>query len=157
VDKAGVAKMSLYRHFPTKDDLIAAFLQREDADFWGHWDAVAEAHAGDPRAELIAHLKWIAERVARENYRGCPQLNVAAEFPDADHPARRVATAHKRELRQRLKKLVVRMGARRADELAGQLAVLVNGAFVSSSMLSPEEAQRLLRNAALALVDAAVT
>jgi AcrR family transcriptional regulator len=155
VEKAAVAKMSLYRHFPNKDDLVAAFLQREDEDFWRQWDAVSAAHSENPRAELSAHLQWIAERVARENYRGCPQLNVAAEFPDADHPARRVATAHKQELRQRLKRLVGRMNVRRPDELGGQLAVLINGAFVSSSMLSPPEAFRLLKNAALALVDAA--
>ncbi|MFP2960310.1 TetR/AcrR family transcriptional regulator [Myxococcus sp. 1LA] len=155
VEKAGVAKTSLYRYFGTKDDLIAAFLQREDEDFWGGWDRVAQAHADAPLAELEAHLKWIAERVARPNYRGCPQLNVAAEFPDTEHPARRVATAHKQELRTRLKRLAERLGASRADELAGQLALLINGAFVSSQTLHSKEALPLLRNAALALLEAA--
>ncbi|WP_217918636.1 TetR/AcrR family transcriptional regulator [Myxococcus sp. AM010] len=155
VEKAGVAKTSLYRYFGTKDDLIAAFLQREDEDFWGGWERVARANADEPLAELEAHLKWIAERVARPNYRGCPQLNVAAEFPDADHPARRVATAHKQELRRRLKRLAERLGAGRPDELAGQLALLINGAFVSSQTLLAKEALPLLRNAALALIEAA--
>lgn len=155
VEKAGVAKTSLYRYFGTKDDLIAAFLQREDEDFWGGWDRVTQANAGEPMAELEAHLKWIAERVARPNYRGCPQLNVAAEFPDADHPARRVATAHKQELRRRLSRLAEHLGARRPDELAGQLSLLINGAFVSSQTLVAKEALPLLRSAALALVEAA--
>src|ERR1700722_9525725 len=103
VEEAGVAKTSLYRHFRTKDDLIAAFLELEDEDFWKGWSRVTELHKTNPVAELEAHLDWIAERVGRPNYRGCPQLNVAAEFPDSDHPARRVAAAHKQELRRRLK------------------------------------------------------
>ena len=103
VAEAAVAKTSLYRHFHTKDDLIAAFLQREDEDFWNTWSAVTELHKNDPSAELEAHLNRIGERVGRPYYRGCPQLNVAAEFPDLDHPARRVASAHKQELRRRLK------------------------------------------------------
>jgi AcrR family transcriptional regulator len=155
VEEAGVAKTSLYRHFGTKDDLVAAFLAREDRDFWGTWDRVAERHMDDARAELDAHLEWIGERVGRPNYRGCPQINVAAEFPEADHPARKVAAAHKREMRHRLKGIAERLGARRPDELAGQLAVLVNGAFVSSQMFESGEAMPLLRQAAHALITAA--
>src|SRR4029453_12317154 len=101
---------SLYRPFRTKDDLIAAFLAREDEDFWATWDRVAERARGDAARELEAHLDWIGERIGRPHYRGCPQLNVAAEFPDRDHPARKVATAHKRELRRRLEDIAARLG-----------------------------------------------
>jgi AcrR family transcriptional regulator len=154
VEQAGVAKTSLYRHFRTKDDLIAAFLEREDQDFWGAWDRVAEQHAHDAGAELHAHLGWIGERVGRPNYRGCPQINVAAEFPEADHPARKVAEAHKRELRRRLKAIAERLQAPSPDELAGQLTVLINGAFVSSQIFEHGEATALLRRAADALISA---
>src|SRR5215469_856971 len=132
VEKAGVAKTSLYRHFRTKDDLVAAFLQREDEDFWSTWDQVADRHERHPAAELDAHLDWIGVRVARPNYRGCPQLNAAAEFPEPDHPARKVAAAHKQKLRRRLRGIAERLRVRHPDELAGQLALLINGAFVSS-------------------------
>ena len=155
VEEAGVAKTSLYRHFRTKDDLIAAFLQREDEDFWNCWNRVAEFHKTDPVAELEAHLDWIGERVGRPNYRGCPQLNGAAEFPDSDHPARRVASAHKQEVRRRLKGIAERLRVRRSDELAGQLSLLINGAFVSSQVLSPGEAGPLLRATARSLIAAA--
>jgi AcrR family transcriptional regulator len=155
VEEAGVAKTSLYRHFRTKDDLIAAFLQAEDEDFWNCWNGVTERHKTDPVAELEAHLDWIGERVGRPNYRGCPQLNVAAEFPDSDHPARRVASAHKHELRRRLKGIAERLRVKRPDELAGQLSLLINGAFVSSQALSPGEAGPLLRATARALIAAA--
>ena len=70
VEKAGVAKTSLYRHFGTKDDLIAAFLAREDEDFWGTWDRVADGHSDDAAAELDGHLGWIGERAGRAEYRG---------------------------------------------------------------------------------------
>jgi AcrR family transcriptional regulator len=155
VAEAGVAKTSLYRHFRTKDDLIAAFLKREDEDFWRTWGEVADQHRDDPAGELQAHMDWIGERVGRPNYRGCPQLNVAAEFPQADHPARQVATAHKLELRRRLFDIAERLGVARAETLAGQLAVLINGAFVSSPILSAAEAKDLLQQAASALVQAA--
>src|ERR1700692_3324061 len=69
VEKAGVAKTSLYRHFRTKDDLIAAFLHREDEDFWRCWDNTTQGHRSDPAAELEGQLKWIGERVSRSNYR----------------------------------------------------------------------------------------
>jgi len=155
VEEAGVAKTSLYRHFRTKDDLIAAFLHREDEDFWKGWDNTAQRHHSDPEAELEAQLKWIGERVSRPNYRGCPQLNVAAEFPDLDHPARAVATAHKRELRRRLRDLAERLRAKRPDELAAQLSLLINGAFVSSQMFSADEATPILLATSRALIAAA--
>ena len=154
VEKAGVAKTSLYRHFGTKDDLVAAFLRREDEDFWGTWDRVAGRHVDDAAAEMDAHLEWIGERVGRPNYRGCPQINVAAEFPEIDHPARKVAIAHKRQMRKRLRGIAERLGAARPDELAGQLSLLINGAFVSSQIFKPGEATPLLRRTAHALIKA---
>jgi AcrR family transcriptional regulator len=154
-EQAGVAKTSLYRHFRTKDDLVAAFLQREDEDFWQTWDRVAQRHGNDPIAELQAHCQWIGERVERPNYRGCPQINVAAEFPEESHPARKVAKSHKLELRRRLKGIAERLHAKRPDELAGQLTLLINGAFVSSQIFEAGEATPLLIANVHALVAAA--
>lgn len=154
VEQSGVAKTSLYRHFGTKDDLVAAFLQQEDLDFWSTWDRVAKQYSNDAKAELDAHIEWIGERVARENYRGCPQINTAAEFPEADHPARKVIKRHMLEMRRRLKTIAEGMAVAAPDKLAGQLAVLINGAFVSMQLLEPREATGLLRDAAHALINA---
>lgn len=151
VQEAAVAKMSLYRHFPTKDDLIVAFLEREDREFWDLWDGVAAQHP-EPVDELKAHMRWIGERLARENYRGCPQINVAAEFAEQDHPARQVAQRHMQALRSRLLDIVKRLGVARPKPLAAQLAVLVNGAFVSSALLGPDEATGVLLAALKALL-----
>ena len=155
LQESGAAKATLYRHFPTKDDLIVAYLEREEVDFWRTWDEVAAHHPQCAVAELEAHLQWIGERLSRANYRGCPQINVAAEFAEAGHPARGVARAHMRELRGRLNALARRLGVARPDQLGAQLALLVNGAFSSSELLSPEEATRVLQTAGRALVAAA--
>lgn len=155
VERAGVAKTSLYRYFRTKDDLIAAFLEREDQEFWAKWDSVARRYQSDAQAELDAHMQWIGERIGRQNYRGCPQLNMAAEFPQADHPARLVAASHKQELRRRLTGIAERLRVRRPGELAAQLLLLVNGAFVSSQAISADEAVPVLVAAAHAFVTAA--
>ena len=155
VEASGVAKTSLYRHFRTKDDLVVAFLEREDLAFWRQWDEVAARHAGDAAGELDAHLRWIGKRLARANYRGCPQINVAAEFAEADHPARGVSRQHMQALRRRLTELARQAGAARPGELAAQLGVLVNGAFVSAAMLAPDEATRVLLASGRALLAAA--
>jgi AcrR family transcriptional regulator len=157
IEEAGVAKTSLYRYFPTKDDLIVAFLEREDVDFWSVWDDVGKRYADGPAGELEAHMRWIGERLSRSNYRGCPQINVAAEFAEHTHPARQVARAHMQALRARLTAITHRLDVARPDELAAQLAVLVNGAFVSSELLAPDEATEILLASARALVAAART
>lgn len=151
IAEAGVAKTSLYRYFPTKDDLIVAFLRREDEDFWSVWDSVERNHADDPMAELEAHMRWIGERLSRSNYRGCPQINVAAEFADPDHPARHVSRAHMQALRKRLDRLAHRLGVSRPAELGAQLALLVNGAFASAGLLAAEEAPHVILASARAL------
>lgn len=155
VQEAAVAKTSLYRYFPTKDDLIVAFLEREDLEFWALWDSVAAQHADDPAGELAAHMRWIGERLGRANYRGCPQINVAAEFAEQEHPARQVAQRHMLALRRRLQEIARRLGVARPEPLAAQLALLVNGAFVSSALLSAEEATDVLLGALQALLAAA--
>lgn len=152
VERAQVAKTSLYRYFRTKDDLVAAFLEREDKEFWLQWDDVVAPHSPDAAAELDALLKWVGERVARPGYRGCPQLNVAAEFADPAHPARTVAASHKLEQRRRLIGLCKRLGAKKPDLSGAQLCLLIDGAFTSGALLLGENAAKALRAAGRALV-----
>jgi AcrR family transcriptional regulator len=154
VERSGVAKTTLYRYFPTKDALVAAFLQEEDQHFWSCWDAASSAAGGNARAELHGQLHWIAERVGRDHYRGCPQLNVAAEFADPKHPARVIAKTHKEALRDRLVGIARRLRARAPEALGLQLALLINGAFVSSALFPPGEAGTVLGDAAEALLAA---
>ncbi|NML96397.1 TetR/AcrR family transcriptional regulator [Paraburkholderia sp. RP-4-7] len=153
VERSGVAKTSLYRHFTTKDELVAAVLERDDTNYWIAWDKTATRHRNAPRDELKAHLQWIARDIAAPKYRGCPFLNVATEFPAPDHPARAVALRHKAELRRRLGTLARQIGVARPDNLANQIALLIDGAYVCGQ-LAKEAAQPLLP-AALALISVA--
>jgi AcrR family transcriptional regulator len=152
VADSGVAKTSLYRHFQTKDDLVVAFLKREDDEFWQQWDAALAGDGDDPAQELKRLLDWIGKKVAQEGYRGCPQINVAAEFADPKHPAREVRREHKAQMLARLKKIVRRIGVSQADDKAMQLAMLIDGAFTSDGRMSKAAAVRILQDAAEALL-----
>ncbi len=153
VAESGVAKTSLYRHFHTKDDLVAAFLEREDSEFWSQWDEAVAHAGGDPMRELMALLDWIGRRVSRDGYRGCPQINVAAEFSDPNHPARKIRARHKAAMFARLRTLVERIGASHPDDAAHQVALLIDGAFTSDGRLMRIGATRILQSAARALLE----
>ena len=152
VAESGVAKTSLYRHFQTKDDLVAAFLEREDREFWQQWDEVVAATPANPKAELMNLLAWIGKRVSRDGYRGCPQINVAAEFSDPDHPARKIRRRHKAAMLERLRDIVGRIGGARPDDKSIQLSLLIDGAFTSDGRLGKTNAVRILQTAAEALL-----
>lgn len=152
VEESGVAKTSLYRHFQTKDDLVAAFLRKEDREFWEQWEQAVAASGGDAKAELMSLMDWIGRRVSRDGYRGCPQINVAAEFADPHHPARQLRRRHKTEMQARLKEIVARMAVKRPDEVALQLALLIDGAFTSEGRLSKANAVHILKSGAEALL-----
>jgi AcrR family transcriptional regulator len=154
IAEAGVAKMSLYRSFPSKDELVAAYLERRDAAYWRWWDKVVARHPGDPRAQLLAIFEGIARVATRPHWRGCPFTNAATEFPDPDHPGRRVADANKRELRRRLAALAAEAGAADPGALADSLVLLAEGAYSSGMTFGPHGPAASLVAAAAALVDA---
>jgi AcrR family transcriptional regulator len=155
VAKTGVAKTSLYRHFPSKDDLITAVLERDDQNYWAHWDRIAQPLGQEPKAELSAQIQWITQHIGGPEFRGCAFLNAATEFPGSGHPARRIALQHKAELRRRLGMLTVRAGAKRPDELADQLVLLIDGAYVNGHLRGRLGPIRALPAAAAALIEAA--
>lgn len=155
VERSGVAKTSLYRHFATKDDLVVAFLEREDAEYWSGWDSVSAQHKDDAGAELEGHLRFIAHHIAEPKYRGCPFLNVATEFPAPAHPARAVAARNKAELHRRLDVLAKKMGIRKHGLLADQLVLLIDGAYMNSQLSEKKGPAHPLVVGGLALIRAA--
>jgi len=134
VERSGVSKTSLYRTFASKDELIAAFIAEQDRFFWRWWEKTLAQHPGDPYAQLAAIVTGFGRRVVSPDYRGCPFINIATEFPDHDHPAREIACANKREMQRRLGELCRAMGASAPDALATSLALLLNGATASGPM-----------------------
>ena len=151
---AAVAKMSLYRSFASKDALIAAYLGEQDEGYWRHWDAVIERHPEGPRAQLLALFRALARRAARPDWRGCPFTNAAIEFPEPNHPGRRVAEAHKRELRRRLRDLARAAGAHEAAALGDQLVLLYEGVYASVQTFGAKGPAAAVVQAADALIAA---
>jgi len=156
VNRAGVTKPSLYRSFASKDELAAAYLQDYDAAFWQRFDAGAERHAGDPRAQLRAYLQGLAQRASKDGYRGCGLTNAAVEYPDPAHPARKVAEANKRALRARLVAMAKAMGARDPQALGDGLLLLIEGTFASGQLFGKGGPARVLVAMAERLIDASV-
>jgi AcrR family transcriptional regulator len=135
VEQAGVSKISLYRNFESKDDLIVAYLENRDAEYWKIVDQVVAEHLGNPRAQLRALIGYIADRTTTPDYRGCPFINYAAEFPDPSHPGRRVAATNKMEMRRRLVALIEAIGISAASRVADAIFLLIDGAYASSQTL----------------------
>lgn len=156
VNHAGVTKPSLYRSFPSKDELAADYLRGYDARFWDHFEAAVAAHPGDPRAQILAYLEGLAARSDVAGYRGCGLTNAAVEYPEPDHPARRVAEDGKRVLRVRLLGFAEAMGARDPALLADGLLLLIEGTFVSAQLFGPGGPGHRVAAAAAALIDACV-
>ena len=156
VAQSGVAKTSLYRWFPSKDLLIASVVEEEAKARWAAWDRMAERCADlSPRERIRAHMTSVVKFVNRPEYRGCPFMNVSAELPDPQHPARLVTLEVTQELRRGIRKLVDDVeGVRNAEELADQLVLLVDGALSVSLCLGPDGPQKFLVNAADAIIDA---
>ena len=152
IARSGVAKMSLYRNFPSKDDLVVAFLQYRDGVYWTWWDHVMAKHPDDPRRQVDDLFASLARRVTDKNYRGCPFINTATEFPDPSHPARALCLANKTKLRERLLSLAIRLGAGDAESLADQLLLLMEGAYASVQNFKTGSPALRLQAAAAALV-----
>jgi AcrR family transcriptional regulator len=156
VAQSGVAKTSLYRWFPSKDVLIASVVEEEAKARWAGWDRVAARCAGQPPRECLRmHMGALVKFVNTPTYRGCPFMNVSAELPDPQHPARLVALEATRELRRRVRGLVGSIeGVRDPVELTDQLVLLIDGTLSAALCLGPDGPQKYLLTAADALVDA---
>jgi len=135
VAESGVAKMSLYRWFPSKDDLIVAVLEEEERQIWKIWDQNMERFKGFPLKQLRAQFESLAQAIAHPKTRGCAFLNVAVELADESHPAREVVRKHKAELTHRFTNLADEAGAKQPRLLAEQLMLVADGAHASSQSM----------------------
>ena len=153
IAESGVAKMTLYRHFPSKDDLIAAYLERSNGRFWA-WLEGEMAKASDPRAKLVRAFRALGRQATSPSCLGCGFQGAAAEFPDAAHPAHKVALAHKRQVLERFTALGREAKLRSPEALAGQLLLLMDGAWVAARMFGPKNPAARVAEAARALIAA---
>jgi AcrR family transcriptional regulator len=155
IKRARVNKMSLYRQFESKENLLRQYLLRRDRKFWAYFDASLAKHPGEPRAQLLQLFVDLAARTSAASYRGCPFVNIAVEFPDRSHVARRMVADNKARLLKRLMELAKAAGADNASFLAKALALMIEGTYAASQTYSPGSSlMAALPKAAEALIDA---
>lgn len=157
IKQAGVAKMTLYRHFPTKDDLIVAYLQDTNDKFWAWFDEATTSTRDQPAAQLAAFFQALQKLVTTPQCYGCPFLNAIVDFPENDHPGHRVALQHKQAVRSRFREVARQAGAHAPDTLADQLLLLMDGAFMAVRMFGSNNPAAHVADAAEALINAQVT
>jgi AcrR family transcriptional regulator len=153
-EAAGTNKMTLYRHFASKDALIAACLRELTREFDMAWDTIAAAHAGDPKGQLLAWLRHVCDFKEHEAERGCGLANAAVELPDKDHPARLVIREAKSAHRERLLGLCRDAGLTDPEGLADETQLLWEGARVTAQSVGPEGLSARLSGMLEALVAA---
>jgi AcrR family transcriptional regulator len=138
-EAAATNKMTLYRHFDSKDELVAACLRAVASEIDAAWDAIAAAHPGDPKGELMAWLQHFGQWFTGEAGRGCALANAAVELPDPDHPARQVVREHKSAVRERLARLCRDVGLHDPEGVASQVFLLCEGARVAAQSVGLDE------------------
>jgi AcrR family transcriptional regulator len=154
--EAEVGKMTLYRHFATKDDLVVAVLEGRDGPARAALAAAMEHAGDDSRARLLAPFAMLEPWFASKGFRGCPFMNASLELHDPGHPARAVARRHKAATRDVFAVAAGEAGFAEdaAAALADQLALLFDGAIAQAQMRDPRTVARAARSAAEALVGA---
>jgi AcrR family transcriptional regulator len=155
IAESGVAKATLYRHFPAKDDLVVAYLDRVDEVWRAALRQAAEAAGPDPAAQLVGLFDALVSACRRDGYRGCAFLNTAAESAPGGAVHRRTVR-HKHEVRAWVRDLARRAGAGDPDALAHGLTLLLDGGLAAGALDGDPAAASVAKTAARALVDAAV-
>jgi len=143
VAEAKVTKATFYRHFPSKDDLVVAYLESADGQFKQWFEQLASVNA-DPSELLRAVFEGLAANLYGADFRGCHFINAAAEDSRTDSATRHVVTAHRTWFKAALRRLLEEAGLDPADAMASQLVALRDGAMVEGYLDSPEAAGRAL-------------
>ena len=135
VDDVAVAaetnKMTLYRHFASKDLLVAEYLRSLAREADGMWEDIARTHPDDPLAQLRAWVERLSKLMAESGDRGCALANAAVELPEKDHPARAVIEEHKSHQREHIAALCRAAGFVKPERLADEIFLLLEGARVN--------------------------
>jgi AcrR family transcriptional regulator len=152
IAEAGVAKMSLYRHFPSKDDLILAVLQYREQGVLEFFRSALERHGKKAKKPLRAFFAALKEWFETPGFRGCAFQNAAVELADPAHPGTGFVRGHKQRFSEFLRGLVEETVGKAAATVAPAVTILVEGAVVTAVIQGKPDAADVARDAALKLV-----
>lgn len=140
IERVGTTKVTFYRHFRTKDDLVVAYLEgRAAIEREGVGGAVARA-GGDPETALRLIAEGLGAVACRPGFRGCPFINAAAEYPDPDSPVRRLVDQHRAWYRSMFEQLIAPLDVHDRAAVADELMLLRDGAMVAGYLGDPAAA-----------------
>jgi len=151
---SGIGKMTLYRHFPSKDDLITAYLRHSNLVFWDQFEHITQ-DATTGLEKLQVFFEALQSYVLSLDCYGCPFINVAVEYPQVDYSGHQVALEHKRSVLAKFQHLAEQDGVRQPAMLASALFLLMDGAYVAARMFgaSPDNPAAHLAETARLLID----
>jgi len=143
IERAAVAKATLYRHFPSKGELVLAFLRRRE-EVWTHgWvEAEARRRGTTPEERLLAIFDLFDDWFHREDFEGCSFINVLLETADLEHPVGRASAAHLENMRAVLRSLAEEAGLRDVEDFARSFHILMKGSIVQAAEGDLDAAKR---------------
>jgi AcrR family transcriptional regulator len=153
IAEAGVAKMTLYNHFKSKEDLIVEALRTCSEKWSAEFAALVESRATDPEGRLLAVFDVLALWHQAPDFCGCPFIKAANEFADESHPVHQAARAYVRQVRSYLADLARQAGLRDPEPLASQIQLLMLGSTGAALALGGSEPAETAKAAARVLID----
>lgn len=154
IEEAGIAKASLYAHYASKDDLVAACMERRAQSTRDAIEAVLAAAPADARAKLLTLFDFQYQAATDPNFHGCPVQKTTTEITEPNHPARAVATRHRQWLQELFARLVKEAKLTSPEFVTGTLIVLFDGSMAATVADNNPIATRYARWAAQQIIDA---
>jgi AcrR family transcriptional regulator len=152
IDRSGVARQTLYRHFGSKQDLVLAFLERREQVWTRGWlQASIEERASDPAEQLLTIFDVFDEWFHRSDFEGCTFINVLLEYPDANDPIHRAGVAYLAGIRTMLEGKFREAGLPNSEDLARKWHILMKGSIVAAGEGDRDAARRAKEIGALLL------
>ena len=152
IAEAGIAKMTFYNHFPSKDDLIAEVIRRKDAEWRESLQSYVDENATEPADKILALFDYLEGWFMDDSFRGCQFLNASVDLADRNHPGFQAVLVQQQYRRRYVLDLLVDAGIDNAESITEQLIILMAGAIMNAYVQNSSEPARTAKKAAQLLI-----